>query len=183
MKSLLFSLAMVLILAALAFVTVDQIKSGVKGVAYRINSVVANWMSDVGLVAHFVTLNKSYGGYPSGATVELPKSTEDTLIANGGAVASTGPATSGAFGTFQPAGSATIPVGASSVVITNPLIFKQSLVWAVVAQAAADGTLLRVERILCDDGSVTIYGTANATAATRIDWAILNPYGNLSNPS
>ena len=43
----------------------------------------------------------------------------------------------------------------------------------VVAQAAADGTLLRVERVVCAAGLFTIFGTANATATTFIDWAIV----------
>ena len=50
-------------------------------------------------------------------------------------------------------------------------------VTAVVSQAAADGTLLRVERVVPAAGSFTIYGTAGATAATTVDWSIVNPEG------
>lgn len=182
MKYILFSLLLV-IFTIFAVTPIDTLKSFGKSLVQAADNLVFKHLTNIGGVAHFVTLNKSYGGYASGQTVELPKSTEDTLIANGGAVTSAGPATSGALSTFQPGGAATIAVGASSVVITNPLIFKQSLVWAVVAQAAADATLLRVERVVPSDGFVTIYGTANATAAVAIDWAILNPFGNLSNPS
>jgi hypothetical protein len=45
---------------------------------------------------------------------------------------------------------------------------------AVVAQTTADTTLLRVERVVPAAGSFTIYGTANATATTRIDWCVIN---------
>ena len=61
--------------------------------------------------------------------------------------------------------------------VTNNLVTANSKVWAVVAQASADGTLLRVERVLTADGSFTIYGTANATAVTLIDWALLPTVG------
>lgn len=132
--------------------------------------------------AGFVTLLRAYGGYPAGRVVELPKSVEDSLVASGGASVSAGPPTVGAVSTTMPSGSVAIAAGQSSVVITNPNITAQSVVWASISQAAADGTLLRVERIVPADGSVTIYGTANATATTIIDWAILSPYGNLTSP-
>jgi len=63
------------------------------------------------------------------------------------------------------------------VVVTNNLVTAESKVFAVVSQAAADGTLLRVERVLCAAGSFTIYGTANATATTTIDWCLMLPSG------
>jgi hypothetical protein len=67
------------------------------------------------------------------------------------------------------------------VVITHPAVTASSVVVAVVAQAAADGTLLRVERVNPAAGSFTIFGTANATAATTVAWAIvsLGAYSNL----
>lgn len=130
----------------------------------------------------FVTLLRAYGGYAQGTVVELPKSVEDSLIAASLATTSAGPATAGPVSTTMPSGSVTIAAGQSSIVITNPNITAQSVVWAAVAQAAADGTLLRIERIVPAAGSVTLYGTANATANTVVDWAILTPYGNLSGP-
>jgi hypothetical protein len=71
-------------------------------------------------------------------------------------------------------GSCAIAAGASSVVITNPYVTASSFVMAVVAQTTADTTLLRVERVVPAAGSFTIYGTANATATTRIDWCVIN---------
>jgi hypothetical protein len=122
-----------------------------------------------------VLLGRAYAGYPAGATVELSTDAESALIAQGlaaSALATT--VTTGAQTCNVPAGTAAIAAGASSVVITNNLVDANSKIFAVVGQAAADGTLLRVERIVPAAGSFTIYGTANATATTYIDWAIIN---------
>lgn len=130
----------------------------------------------------FVLLGRGYQGYSAGTIVELPASTEAALVAAGQASVSAGPPTTGNVAITANSGCAAIAAGQSSVTITNPAITVQSLVWAVVAQAAADGTLLRVERVVPAAGSVTIYGTAAATATTLIDWAILNPNGSFSSP-
>lgn len=119
-----------------------------------------------------ILLNRAYGGYVSGAIVELNKDTEDALIAQGLAATSALVPTVGAATTDQTRGSAAIAAGASSVVITNASCGTGSRVSAYVSQAAADGTLLRVERVVTAAGSFTIYGTANATATTVIDWIL-----------
>lgn len=124
-----------------------------------------------------VSLNAGYAGYLAGTVRQLRTSTEAALIAQGLASASSAAITTGAVTTTEKEGRVSIAAGASSLVVTNPGITAESKVWACVAQAAADGTLLRVERVLCAAGSFTIYGTANATAATIIDWAIINPLG------
>lgn len=131
----------------------------------------------------FVTLLKAYGGYPVNQIVQLPKSTEDALIAASLATTHAGPPTTGAVTTSMPGGACAIAAGASSVVITNALVNAQTLIWACVSQTSADSTLLRVERVVAAAGSFTIYGTANATAATVINWAILSPFGNLTSPT
>jgi len=122
-----------------------------------------------------VTLSRAYQGTPSGTTVTYPDSTEAALIAQGLAVTAAKTATStGAQSVAALSGTAAVPAGSSSVVITNPLVSATSKVFAVVSQAAADGTLLRVERVVPAAGSFTIYGTANATATTLIDWIVFN---------
>lgn len=126
-----------------------------------------------------VLLSRGYRGYVAGSIVQLPTSVEAALIAQGLATTSAGPVTPGAVTTDLMSGRVGIAAGQSSVVITNPNITAESKVTAVVAQAAADGTLLRVERILPAVGSVTIYGTANATAAVAIDWAVYTLSGEL----
>ena len=121
-----------------------------------------------------VLLKNGYAGYLAGTTVMLSTNVEAALIAQGlASAAAAANITTGAVTANTVSGRAAIAAGASSVVITNNLVDANSKVFAVVAQAAADGTLLRVERILCAAGSFTIYGTANATATTFIDWIIL----------
>lgn len=120
-----------------------------------------------------VLLNRAYAGYASGAIVELPTNVESALIAQGLASSSSSTVSTGAVTANVTSGTVAIAAGASSVVVTNGLVDANSKVWACVAQASADGTLLRVERIVAAAGAFTIYGTANATATTVIDWAII----------
>ena len=124
-----------------------------------------------------VLLYTPYGSLASGSIAKLPASTEAALIAQGLATTSAGPVTVGAYTTLQSQGTCAIAAGASSVVITSAFVTANSKVLAVVAQAAADGTLLRVERVVAAAGSFTIFGTANATATTVIDWAIIPAFG------
>lgn len=120
-----------------------------------------------------ILLSKTYKGYASGTIVQLPTQEEAALIAQGFATTSAGPVTTGAVTTTATSGRVAIAAGASSLVVTNPNVDVNSKIFAVVNQAAADATLLRVERIVPAAGSFTIYGTANATAATTIDWMLL----------
>lgn len=125
-----------------------------------------------------ILLSRAYAGYASGSIVQLPTNVEAALIAQGWATTSAGPVTPGAVTTTQTSGRVAIAAGSSSVVVTNAAVDAQSKIFAVVAQAAADGTLLRVERIVPAAGSFTIYGTANATATTTIDWMLMVQSGD-----
>jgi hypothetical protein len=127
-----------------------------------------------------VLLNQPYGGYASGRIVQLTTNEEAALVAQGLASVSAGPVTTGAVTTAKTMGRVAIAAGSSSVVVTNANVDANSKIYAVVAQAAADGTLLRVERILPAAGSFTIYGTANATATTTIDWILLTVSGDFA---
>ena len=133
-----------------------------------------------------VLLSRPYAGFASGLTVQVPTTLENSIVANNiGTVVSTAAAagvTQGALSTSLPAGRCTIAIGSSSVVVTNPLVDVNSKIFAVINQVAADTTLLRVERIVPAAGSFTIYGTANATAAVSIDWAIVGPFGGVTTP-
>lgn len=126
-----------------------------------------------------IALNFPYQGYLTGAVVTLPAAaTESAMIAQGRATASAAASTTtGAATANLLSGKAAIAAAASSVVITNSLVDANTHVYAVVAQAAADVSLLRVERVVSAAGSFTIFGTANATATTLIDWAIILPGG------
>lgn len=121
-----------------------------------------------------VLLNRAYAGTPAGTVTSFTAEVEAALIAQGLASASTrASTTTGAVTQNTLQGTVAIAAGASSVVVTNSLVDANSHVVAKVAQAAADGTLLRVERVVCAAGSFTIYGTAAATATTLIDWEIV----------
>ena len=133
--------------------------------------------------AGFVLLARPYGGYAAGTVVELPKSTEDTLIAAGQATTSAGPPTPGAVTTTMPGGACAVAAAASSVVITNPLVTVHSLIYAVIAQTTADTTAFNVSRVVPANGSFTIFLNAATTAAVTVDWAILSPFGALSSPT
>jgi hypothetical protein len=123
-----------------------------------------------------VLLNKAYAGYLAGTVVNLPTNVETALVAQGLASTSTRASTTpGAVTANVLQGTCAIAAGASSIVITNDKVDANSIVVAYVSQAAADGTLLRVERVLPAAGSFTIYGTANATATTLVSWAVLSP--------
>lgn len=125
-----------------------------------------------------ILLSRDYKGYTAGSIVQLQTSEETTLVQqNYGTVSASAITTTGNATANVVQGRATIAAGSGSVTITNALVDASSKIYAVVAQATADGTLLRVERILCAAGSFTIYGTANATASTAIDWIVLNPSG------
>lgn len=119
-----------------------------------------------------VSLNRAYGAYAAGQIVSLPASTEAAIIAQNLGQATASLPTAGNITSNEFQGDAVAAAGATSVVVTNPNVTASSNVVAVVAQAAADGTALRVERVVPAAGSFTIYLTAAATAATRIHWAL-----------
>lgn len=120
-----------------------------------------------------ISLNRAYAGSPAGTILSFTAELEAALIAQGLAVASTrANTTTGAQTSNTMQGTCAAAAAAASVVITNSLVDANSHVTAKVAQAAADGTALRVERVLCAAGSFTIFLTAAATATTLIDWEI-----------
>lgn len=121
-----------------------------------------------------VLLNRSYGNYASGTVVELPASTEAALIQQSIAQASAAAPTTGNVSTQEFTGTVGIAAGQTSLVVSHPLVTPQSKVSAVVSQAAADGTLLYIARVVPAAGSFTIYGNAAATATTIVDWSISN---------
>lgn len=127
-----------------------------------------------------VLLNRSYMGLLAGTTVGLATNVEQALIAQGLATAALDAnITPGNVAADVFTGTVAIAAGASSVTITNRYIDANSKVYATIAQAAADGTLLYLPRVLCANGAagapgtVTIYGNAAATAAVLVDWSIV----------
>lgn len=74
---------------------------------------------------------------------------------------------------FFQAGQATIPLGASQVVVTDAFITTATRVFAQLA--AADTTLLYIKNAIPVNGSVTINGNAAATVATPVNYLLVNP--------
>lgn len=117
---------------------------------------------------------RTYQGHLAGTIANLPAQLEAALIAQGIAQAdNVANVIAGNMSANVQAGTAAIAAGANSVTITNSLITPASKVFAAVSQTAADGTLLRIERVVVAAGSVTLYGNANATAKTLVDWSII----------
>lgn len=128
-----------------------------------------------------ILLSRSYGGYNAGTIVQLPTSIEAALIAQGLGTNSAGPVTPGAVTTTMPGGRVGIAAAGASVVITNPAFTAETKFSAVLSNAAADASALYVTRIAPAVGSVTITLNAAATAAVAVDWAVLGPFGGMTN--
>lgn len=126
-----------------------------------------------------ILLSKAYKGYLAGTIVQLATQEEASLIAQGLGSNSAGPVTPGAVNTSAVSGRVAIAIGASSVVVTNPNVDANSKIVATVNQAANDGTLTSIQRIVPAAGSFTIFGNAAATAQVNIDWTLLMVSGEL----
>jgi hypothetical protein len=121
-----------------------------------------------------VLLLRSYLGYAAGQVVELPASTEATLIAqNLAQTALTSATTTGAITANVQQGMAAIAAAGTSVVVTNSLVDASTKIHAVIAQATADTTATFVARIVPAAGSFTIFVNAAATATVLLDWSII----------
>lgn len=122
-----------------------------------------------------VLLNSSLGykGYLPSTVINLPVAEEAALVAQNLATASTvASTTTGAVVANVPQGICAFAAGAGSLVITNNLVNASSIITAYISQAAADGTLLYIARIVAANGSFTIYGNTTATATTLVAWKV-----------
>src|SRR5262245_55118095 len=120
-----------------------------------------------------VLLTKAYGGSPAGTVLSFTSELEAALIAQGFASASTRANTTTGTQTCNALqGTCAAAAAAANVQVNNNLVDANSHVTAKIAQVAADGTALRVERVVCSAGFFTIHLTAGATATTLIDWEL-----------
>ena len=127
-----------------------------------------------------ILLSKSVMGYASGSIVQMTTNQEAALIAQGVATASAGPVTPGAVTTSAIQGRVGIAAAGTSVVISNPSFTTESKVFAMLSNAAADGTAFGIARITPAAGTVTITLLAAATAAVSIDWSLLIQQGEFA---
>ena len=127
-----------------------------------------------------ILLSKSVMGYASGSIVQMTTNQEAALIVQGVATASAGPVTPGAVTTTAIQGRVGISAAGTSVVISNPSFTTESKVFAMLSNAAADGTAFGIARITPAAGTVTITLLAAATAAVSIDWSLLIQQGEFA---
>jgi hypothetical protein len=80
--------------------------------------------------------------------------------------------TTGAQTINEYSGQVQIAIGAASVVVTNSLVTSSSRILATLN--STDGTLLYLKSVVPADGSFTITGNANATAATKVTFLVLS---------
>lgn len=78
--------------------------------------------------------------------------------------------TPGAATINKPAGICSFGAGTASFVVTNNLVTASSIVMAQLQ--TNDTTLTFIKSVICGSGSFTITGNANATATTKVAWAI-----------
>jgi hypothetical protein len=125
-----------------------------------------------------ILLSRQYDAYLAGTIVQLQTSVEAALVAQGFGTVSAGPVTAGNVNIgSQFAGRCLIAAAGTSVTISSPLITAETKISAVIAQAAADSAATSVVRVLCANGSATIYLNTAANAAVVIDWYVINPSG------
>ena len=110
----------------------------------------------------------------AGAVVKLTAVLEAVLVAQGIATTSSAALTTGNQVQNLRSGVVSFAPSASSVVVTNSLVNANSKIFAVIEQAAADGSLVYIARIVPAAGSFTIYGNTTATAALPVSWQILS---------
>ena len=124
-----------------------------------------------------ISLQRSYAGIAAGSVVKLSTAMEAALIAQGYATTSSAALTAGALTINLNSATSAIAASAGSVVITNNLVDANTKIVAVIEQAAADGTLVYIARVMPAAGSFTIYGNTTATAITNVAWCIVMQAG------
>lgn len=116
------------------------------------------------------TITNAYALWVDAGTTRL----DGTLLCNGAITADTTDAsdTPGAATINKPSGKVAIAIGASSVVVTNSLVTAASTVLAVLQ--FVDATATQILSVVPGSGSFTITANANATAATKIAFLVIN---------
>ena len=80
--------------------------------------------------------------------------------------------TPGAATINKPSGTVSIAIGQASVTVTNSLVTASSRVFATLQ--FGDATLTTILRVVPGSGSFVITGNANATAATKVAFFVIN---------
>ncbi|MEN6302488.1 MAG: hypothetical protein ABFD96_07165 [Armatimonadia bacterium] len=111
------------------------------------------------------------GGTINGATIgqTTPAAVKTSNLA---ATFTDSSATPGNVTNSSPRGRVAVAAAASAVTVTSTLVAATSTVFAVVS--SVDATLLEVLRVVPAAGSFTITCNAAATAATKVDFMVIN---------
>jgi len=80
--------------------------------------------------------------------------------------------TPGAATINKPSGTVAVAIGAASVTVTNSLVNASSRVFATLQ--FVDATLTTIRTVVPGSGSFVITGNANATAATKVAFFVIN---------
>lgn len=116
------------------------------------------------------TLTNAYALWVDAGTTRL----DGTVLLNGAITADTtdSSGTPGAATINKPSGKVAIAIGASSVTVTNSLVTAASTVIATLQ--FIDATLTQILSVVPGSGSFVITGNANATAATKVAFVVIN---------
>jgi hypothetical protein len=116
------------------------------------------------------TLTNAYALWVDAGTTRL----DGTTLFNGAITADTtdSSGTPGAATINKPSGKVAIAIGQSSVTVTNSLVTSASTVLAVLQ--FADATATTILNVVPTSGAFTINVNANATAATKVAFLVLN---------
>lgn len=116
------------------------------------------------------TITNAYALWVDAGTTRL----DGTTLFNGAITADTtdSSGTPGAATINKPSGKVAIAIGQSSVVVTNSLVTAASTVLAVLQ--FVDATATQILSVVPGSGSFTITANANATAATKVAFLVVN---------
>lgn len=116
------------------------------------------------------TMTNAYALWVDAGTTRL----DGTVLLNGAITADTtdSSGTPGAATINKPSGKVAIAIGASSVTVTNSLVTAASTVIATLQ--FIDATLTQILSVVPGSGSFVITGNANATAATKVAFVVIN---------
>lgn len=114
--------------------------------------------------AQTVSGAKTFSALATFAAAKLTGALQATFVDSSG--------TPGNVTNSNPRGRVAVAAGASSVTVTNTLVTASSMV--VVQVSSVDATLTTILQAVPAAGSFTIYGNAAATAATKVDFFVIN---------
>lgn len=142
-----------------------EISETVAGTQYRVFSEV-----DVGTGPAQIPLGQTLGSmaYQSEEAINVGVADVDELRLDKTVTAG---GTNGAQTINKPAGSVNFAIGATSLVVTNSLVTTNSV---IVATVATNDTTMKSVAVVAGAGTFTLHANAAPTAATRVNFIVVN---------